>query len=76
MALERFNALSEEIQRQAPGFEAGLQIVHDLVASLQERGFLPKESDFLKAQTEAAPIRHARPRLARLYSKYSRFFEK
>lgn len=46
MALEKFNALSEEIQRQAPGFEAGLQVVKDVVASLQNRDFCQKKKIF------------------------------
>lgn len=55
MALERYRALSKEIQEQAPDFATGLQIVDDVVASLQKRGLLPKAKDFLKVKPEAVP---------------------
>lgn len=55
MALERYRELSREIHEQAPGFKTGLQIVDDLVASLQKRGLLPKSGDFLKVKPELTP---------------------
>ena len=55
MALERYRALSREIKEQAPGFETGLQIVDDLVNSLQKRGLLPKTGNFLKVKPDSAP---------------------